>query len=37
MSALTAYINQFVEPTFRDFDDDKIPRRAFLAAVGEHD
>lgn len=33
MSVLAKYIEEIVEPTFNDFEADKTPRRAFLAAV----
>jgi hypothetical protein len=33
MSTLAAYIDEMVKPTFRDFEDEQTPRRAFLAAV----
>jgi hypothetical protein len=33
MRTLATYIEEIVEPTFSDFENDKTPRRAFLAAV----
>ena len=33
MSRLGEYVKEVVEPTFKDFQEDSTPRRAFLAAV----
>jgi hypothetical protein len=33
MNTLAKYIADIVEPTFTDFEQDKTPRRAFIAAV----
>ena len=36
MSKLAEYIEAMVEPTFKDFEEDSRPRRAFLAAVAAY-
>ena len=36
VSKLAEYIEAMVEPTFKDFEEDSRPRRAFLAAVAAY-